>query len=148
VKYMLKTQTPKIIIDTNLWISFLIGKSFTNLKSLIVEKQIEIIISEQLLTEIRTVTQRPKLTKYFPQQKVEDFLEFLTSIAIKIEITSNVTLCRDPKDNFLLALAKDSKANYLLTGDSDLLILNRFENTEILKYIDFIHQENLQNFST
>ena len=145
---MLKTQTPKIIIDTNLWISFLIGKSFTNLKSLIVEKQIEIIISEQLLTEIRTVTQRPKLTKYFPQQKVEDFLEFLESIAIKIEITSNVTLCRDPKDNFLLALAKDSKANYLLTGDSDLLILNRFENTEILKYIDFIHQENLQNFST
>ena len=53
---MPKTQTPKIIIDTNLWISFLIGKSFTNLKSLIVEKQIEIIISEQLLTEIRTVT--------------------------------------------------------------------------------------------
>jgi len=145
---MPKTQTPKIIIDTNLWISFLIGKSFTNLKSLIVEKQIEIIISEQLLTEIRTVTQRPKLTKYFPQQKVEDFLEFLESIAIKIEITSNVTLCRDPKDNFLLALAKDSKADYLLTGDSDLLTLNRFENTEILKYIDFIHQENLQNFST
>jgi putative PIN family toxin of toxin-antitoxin system len=144
---MPKTQTPKIIIDTNLWISFLIGKSFTNLKSLIVEKQIEIIISEQLLTEIRTVTQRPKLTKYFPQQKVEDFLEFLISIAIKIEITSNVTLCRDPKDNFLLALAKDSKADYLLTGDSDLLILNRFENTEILKYIDFIQQENLQNFS-
>ncbi len=145
---MPKTQTPKIIIDTNLWISFLIGKSFTNLKSLIVEKQIEIIVSEQLLTEIRTVTQRPKLTKYFPQQKVEDFLEFLISIAIKIEMTSNVTLCRDPKDNFLLALAKDSKADYLLTGDSDLLILNRFENTEILKYIDFIHQENLQNFST
>jgi putative PIN family toxin of toxin-antitoxin system len=145
---MPKTQTPKIIIDTNLWISFLIGKSFTNLKSLIVEKQIEIIISEQLLTEIRTVTQRPKLTKYFPQQKVEDFLEFLISIAIKIEITSNVTLCRDPKDNFLLALAKDSKADYLLTGDSDLLILNRFENTEILKYIDFIQQENLQNCST
>jgi putative PIN family toxin of toxin-antitoxin system len=136
---MPKTQTPKIIIDTNLWISFLIGKSFTNLKSLIVEKQIEIIISEQLLTEIRTVTQRPKLTKYFPQQKVKDFLEFLTSIAIKIEITSNVTLCRDPKDNFLLALAKDSKADYLLTGDRDLLILNRFENTEFLKYIDFIH---------
>ena len=82
------------------------------------------------------------------KQKVKDFLEFLESIAIKTEITSNVTLCRDPKDNFLLALAKDSKADYLLTGDNDLLILNRFENTKILKYIDFIHQENLQNFST
>ena len=82
------------------------------------------------------------------KQKVKDFLEFLEFIAIKTEITSNVTLCRDPKDNFLLALAKDSKADYLLTGDNDLLILNRFENTKILKYIDFIHQENLQNFST
>ncbi len=53
-----------------------------------------------------------------------------------------------PRITLLLALAKDSKADYLLTGDNDLLILNRFENTKILKYIDFIHQENLQNFST
>lgn len=61
-------KMPKVVIDTNLWISFLIGKSFANLKSLIVNQQIEIIISEQLITEIRIVTQRPKLTKYFSQQ--------------------------------------------------------------------------------
>ncbi len=38
-----------------------------------------------------------------------------------IDVQSIVTTCRDTKDNFLLALAKDSKADYLLTGDNDLL---------------------------
>ncbi len=40
-----------------------------------------------------------------------------------IEVESIITICRDPKDNFLLALAKDGKANYLLKGDKDLLEL-------------------------
>lgn len=36
-----------------------------------------------------------------------------------IEVESIVTICKDSPDNFLLALAKDSKADYLLTGDND-----------------------------
>jgi predicted nucleic acid-binding protein len=47
-------------------------------------------------------------------------------------------LCRDPKDNFLLNLAIDSKADYLVTGDDDLLILDRVENTKIIKMKDFL----------
>jgi len=54
-----------------------------------------------------------------------------------IAVTSIVTECRDEKDNFLLALARDGKADFLVTGDDDLLILGKFEGTEILKYSDF-----------
>jgi hypothetical protein len=36
-------------------------------------------------------------------------------------INSRVTVCRDLKDNYLLALARDSNANFLITGDKDLL---------------------------
>ncbi len=54
-----------------------------------------------------------------------------------IEIRSTVLLCRDPKDNYLLALAQDSQADYLVTGDRDLLILENFAGTIILSYQDF-----------
>lgn len=39
----------------------------------------------------------------------------------KDRVIIDTNLCRDPKDNFLLSIAKDGNANYLLTGDNDLL---------------------------
>lgn len=98
----------KAIIDTNLWISFLIGKQLASLKSLLVEGTIQPVFSQQLLDEITIVTQRPKLQKYFSSEKVIDLIVFLESIGLLIEIKSSVSLCRDAKDNYLLALAKDS----------------------------------------
>jgi len=47
------------------------------------------------------------------------------------------------KDNYLLSLAIDSNADFLITGDNDLLILSRIENTKIIKYSDF---EKIINF--
>lgn len=46
------------------------------------------------------------------------------------------------RDNYLLALAKDSQANFLITGDGDLLSLVNFEGTEILTYKDFLGKIN------
>jgi putative PIN family toxin of toxin-antitoxin system len=54
-----------------------------------------------------------------------------------IEISSRIDVCRDPKDNFLLALAKDGRADYLITGDADLLSLNAFDGATILTYAGF-----------
>lgn len=98
----------KVIIDTNLWISFLIGKQFGSLKPLLVEGMIQPVLSQQIFEEITLVTQRPKLQKYFSSEKVSELIVFLKAIGLLIEIQSTVSLCRDAKDNFLLALAKDS----------------------------------------
>jgi uncharacterized protein len=127
----------KVIIDTNLWISFLIGKQLASLKLLLVEGTIQPVFSQQLLDEIMLVSQRPKLQKYFSSEKVTDLMVFLKEIGLFIEIKSSVSLCRDPKDNYLLGLAQDSQADYLITGDRDLLILESFEGTAILAYQDF-----------
>ena len=133
----------KVIIDTNLWISFLIGKQLVSLKSLLVEGTIQPIFSQQLLDEITIVTQRPKLQKYFPSEKVTELIVFLEAIGLIVEIQSSVLLCRDAKDNYLLALARDSKADYLITGDGDLLILENFEGTAILTYQNFISRSKI-----
>ncbi|MBD1936902.1 putative toxin-antitoxin system toxin component, PIN family [Microcoleus sp. FACHB-68] len=135
---MPERQPIKVIIDTNLWISFLIGKQLVNLQELMVNKTIQVVFCEQILEEINLVTQRPKLQKYFPRTKVQELIELLKVIGLCIEISSEVSICRDAKDNYLLALAKDSQANFLMTGDQDLLILVTFENTEIVTYQDFL----------
>ena len=101
----------KVIIDTNLWISFLIGKQLSSLKSLLVEGTIQPVFSQQLLDEITLVTQRPKLQKYFLSEKVVELIVFLKAIGLCIEIRSQVSVCRDLKDNYLLALAQDSQAD-------------------------------------
>ncbi|MBK1986724.1 putative toxin-antitoxin system toxin component, PIN family [Sphaerospermopsis aphanizomenoides BCCUSP55] len=119
----------KTIIDTNLWISFLIGKELADLKSLLIEEKIKLVISEQILEEIKLVTQRPKLQKYFPSHKVDELIQLLQTIGLFINITSDVSLCRDAKDN---------DANFLVTGDQDLLVIEKFEGTEIVKYQDFL----------
>lgn len=139
---MPEKQTIKVIIDTNLWISFLIGKELANLKQLIVDRTIQVVLCEQIIEEINLVTQRPKLQKYFPATKVQELLELLRIIGLWIEVTSEVSICRDAKDNYLLALAKDSQADFLITGDGDLLTLVNFEGTEILTYKDFLGKIN------
>jgi uncharacterized protein len=140
---MLNKKPIKVIIDTNLWISFLIGKQLSSLKSLLVKGTIQPIFSQQILDEIILVTQRQKLKRYFVSDKVLELIDFLKELGLLVETHSKVSLCRDVKDNYLLALAKDSESDYLITGDSDLLILENFEGTQILTYQNIISKENI-----
>ena len=61
----MKAKNIKVIFDTNVWISFLIGKRLSFIKSYIANGQITIITTEQLLVEIIEVTSREKLRKIF-----------------------------------------------------------------------------------
>jgi uncharacterized protein len=128
----------RVIFDTNIWISFLIGKQFDSMKELLLTAAIQPIFSAQLLDELLTTTQKPKLQKYFQKDKVDNLMIFLKEIGEVIESQSIVSACRDPKDNYLLALAKDSNADFLITGDQDLLVLERFDLTKIVTYQDFL----------
>ena len=77
------------------------------------------ITSVQLINELKIVTSRPKLLKYFDQDKVEELISLLYIVSEKVKVRKIEQICRDPKDDFLLALSKESKANFLITGDKD-----------------------------
>jgi len=127
------TRKPlRVIFDTNVWISFLIGKRLAIIKDFIVDGRIRIITTEQLLTEIRTVTHRKKLKKYFPQKSVFDLIDLLEIIAEKVDITPTHFLSRDPKDDFLFDLIDSSDAEFLVTGDKDLLEHHSFRSAKIV----------------
>lgn len=127
----------RVIFDTNVWISFLIGRRLSSIKTHLINAQIVIITTQQLLNEIKEVTDRERLKKYFPKESVIELLDFLETIAETVEIKPTHLINRDPKDNFLLDLIDFSQADYLVTGDKDLLIHNPFKSATILTPADF-----------
>jgi putative PIN family toxin of toxin-antitoxin system len=98
---------------------------------------VELVFSNELLAEMLDVTSRPKLKKFFTMEDWSVIYEIINRHAIYIPVISSVTICRDEKDNFLLSLAQDAKANYLLTGDNDLLVLKSFGVTQIITITEF-----------
>ena len=127
----------RVVIDTNLWISYLISSKYDFLDDLIERDVIKIIYSEALLQELLDVTSRPKFKKYFHKDDVLCLMHFIYQNAEFIECTTTVEICRDEKDNFLLGLAIDSEADFLLSGDMDLLVLEKIGSTEILNISEF-----------
>ncbi|RLD54878.1 MAG: putative toxin-antitoxin system toxin component, PIN family [Bacteroidetes bacterium] len=127
----------RIVVDTNLWISFLISKTVGELENIIYNKNLIVLFSEELNFEIDEVIKRPKFRKYFSSSDVNVIHEIQNSVGENIDIKSQISICRDIKDNFLLSLCRDGKADFLITGDSDLLIMEKFEKTLIINYRKF-----------
>ena len=126
------TRKKRVIVDTNCWISFLIGRKLSSLVALLSDERIDLVLCDELLEEIREVTQRPKFAKYFPLQEVESLLSFLRLKGILFEPSENIHICRDEEDDYLLALAVEAKAHYLVTGDKDLLVIKEIASCRIV----------------
>lgn len=132
----------RLILDTNLWISFLISSKYERLDELLFNQESKLLFSRELLEEFVAVAKRSKLRKYISGDELEDVLETIDEVAEFVVVTSDISECRDPKDNFLLSLAVDGKADYLLTGDKDLLVLEKIGMTEIKTISEFFDEIN------
>ena len=127
----------RIIIDTNLWISFLLSKKYVFIDKLLSHKKVHLVFSSELLAELMEVAARPKLRKFFTLADKKMIFDLIERYADYVVVTSNIEICRDAKDNYLLSLAKDSQADFLITGDKDLLVLKKFEDTEIVTIAEY-----------
>jgi len=130
----------RIVVDTNIFISFLISDSFSKLDKFLRENKVRLLFSEELLNEVLEVVSRPKMKKYFTDQDVTSLLDGISEHADLVEVTSEINICRDKKDNFLLSLCVDGKVDYLLTGDEDLLVIKKFKKTSIIKIGDYLRK--------
>ncbi len=127
----------RVVIDTNIPISFLIGKSFDDLDRVLVHNEFTLLYSKELTEEILEVIEPPKFSKYFGSSSGTLIKTIFKDLGEEINIRSKINACRDGKDNFLLALCRDGNADLLITSDQDLLVLNRFETTDIVTYKKF-----------
>lgn len=127
----------RVVVDTNLWISFLIGKKLDCLLDLLNNPWFELVSSPMLNEEIVRVASRPKFRKYFPEQDVERLTQWMDSHFCMFEIKDITPRCRDPKDDFLLELAVQAHAIYLVSGDDDLLEIGQIGDCKIMTVAQF-----------
>jgi putative PIN family toxin of toxin-antitoxin system len=127
----------KVVIDTNIWVSYLIGSLLQDLDEKILSKEIKVVVSEEMLKELSEVSSRPKFKNIFITKRIRELFSLLDSYAIVVSPSQKVNACRDEKDNFLLEVALEGKADYLITGDEDLLVLDPFNKIKIIRPKDF-----------
>jgi len=130
----------KAVIDTNLWISFLISKKLDFIHELILQRKIVLLFSTELMEEFINVASRPKFNKYFSKEDICKLVSTFDNYGILIKTSSTLNICRDFKDNFLLNLVVDGNADFLVTGDDDLLSLEEIEGIPILTFNQFINK--------
>jgi putative PIN family toxin of toxin-antitoxin system len=121
------------VLDTNLLISAILVTGSTSQQ--VFDKAIEagkILQSQATLEEIATVILRPKFNKYLTLTERELFLKKLRAEAQIIDVAITITECRDAKDNKFLELAISGNADYIISGDDDLLVLHPFRGIPIL----------------
>ena len=90
----------RVVIDTNILISYLIGKALSQFDSLIIQDKITLLFSEELFEEFITVVRRPKFKRYFQEDKIQEFISTISPKIEWIDIIEKFTDCRDKKDNF------------------------------------------------
>jgi hypothetical protein len=133
-----RNKTLKVIIDTNLWVSFIILKKYNLLDNFLFSGKVRLLFSKELISEIQQTIVKPKLKAYFVDNALGKMLSAFEPFTDLIEVETRVKICRDSNDDFLLSLSKDGKADYLITGDNDLLDLKTFGKTKIVTIKDFI----------
>lgn len=128
----------KIIVDTNIWISFLIGKKLSLLKKILTNRDITVYVCAELIQEFKDVSQRKKIRKYITEEDVWDTLKIMEThchfAPINMKAKSSI---RDVNDLYLLSFAETIQADYILTGDKDLLVLESHQQTRIITYSEF-----------
>lgn len=128
----------RVIIDTNVFLTFLITRKASKLDDLLESQMLKFIYCEELLTELMAVINRPKLKPFFAEKDLQKLLAQMKIFGSFSIVKTKVVACRDPKEDFFLSLAKQTKADYLITINKDLLMLEKFEETKIISMNDFL----------
>ena len=130
---------PRIILDTNIFISYALKPSAGMTQ--VVHTAFNhgtLLVSQDTFDELRNVIERFVKRQYVTFREASELLGSVVEIAVWVKILETVQACRDPKDDKFLELAVNGQADYLVTGDKDLLVLHPFKETKILSASDFI----------
>ena len=129
----------RCVFDTNAIISAMLSRTTTPGVALASAYETgEILVSVPLMRELHDVVSRPKFDRYVTPSERERFLGLLLRDAQLVEITESIRACRDPKDDQVLELAVCGRADWIITGDADLLVLDPFRGIRIVTATDFL----------
>lgn len=144
-----------IVLDTNVLVSALLSPRSTSAQilKLVLEGELNLAVSWDILEEIYRVLGYPKLIKLMKKngvttREVDSFLERLCANAIETpgECTPDV-IQDDPTDNIILACAGEGEADFIISGDRHLTSLKEYQGITIVNpatFLAFFRREGLQ----
>lgn len=125
----------RVILDTNVLLSALIrvdSKPYKLVRAWL-DGRFELVSSEAQLEELRRVSRYEQVRRHFEPAEIGWLVNRIRERAVVLDRLPKVDVADDPGDNFLLAMAASSRAQYLVTGDkSDLLALERHGKTQLV----------------
>lgn len=131
----------RVVPDTNVLISALISPSgaadriYRSWRS----GAFDLVSCEEQLAEIRRVTRRQAVKDLIKPSDAGRLINQVRHLAVMIDPLPQVEASPDPWDNYILAAALGSRADYLVTGDKGgLLSLTRFSRTRIVTVRRFL----------
>lgn len=123
----------RCVFDTNVLVSALLSPgSKPRLALDRANREGNVLLSFEVLSELFAVLNRERFRRYLDEEDIRVFLNSLTLEAEWVEVEKEISVCRDPKDDKFLSLAVSGRASHIVTGDADLLVLDPFQNIQIL----------------
>jgi len=122
----------KIVIDTNVFVSALIHRGYSHqiVNELFIEGKIDLCVSDEVLAEYYSVFKRRRFQKYSDfVSKAEMLIADIESKSAKFFPTSKLTIISDKDDNKFLELSSESKADFLITGNTNGFTIKKFKQT-------------------
>ena len=130
-------QHTVIVIDSNVWISALIfGGNPEKILKLFIDNKVEVVMSEEIITELRRII----INKFPLFVNSLNLLEAsLRKDTVFVQLGSmTIDASRDVDDNRIIETAYIGKAQYIISGDKDLLVLKKYKDIKILNPGDFL----------
>jgi uncharacterized protein len=130
---------PRLILDTNLLVSrALTPRSVTANSVRTILNLGRLLVSQATMDEFAAVLARIQSKGFITPEEAIALIRAYKECVEWVPILERITACRDPKDDKFLELAVNGKADYLITGDQDLLVLHPFRDTQILTAKAFV----------
>ena len=129
----------KIVADTNIFISsFFWDGTPRKVMERIIDGKDKLFVCKEILQEVASVMARPKFN--VSSEYIIRFINSIEDVANYVAITGIVEqICRDSEDNKILECALLANADYIITGDADLLILKEFQGIKIITANEYIN---------
>jgi len=131
----------RFVFDTNSLISANLLAGSVNRVAFNRAREIGIpVYSEATLAEFSETFIRKKFDKYLSIETGKADVAAFKETGLLIIVNNTINICRDPKDNKFLELAAEANADYIITGDKDLLVLHPYQGIKILTAADFLNE--------
>jgi putative PIN family toxin of toxin-antitoxin system len=130
-------MNPRVVLDTNVLISGLLGGTATEVIRRWRGGAFDLIVSEEIVSEYEQVLKRPKFK--LPEWVVQELLDYIHSKSQWVEPHAIIeSVVRDPFDAKFLEAAIAGHADWIVSGDKDLLELGQFETVAIISLREFL----------